>query len=98
MVGVGTPEVPFFFFFSIYLCFHVLRCLFPFLRQPPPLLWKTEKPAALVCSGSEERRGRVSRGSALSVRLDRRRATSPAGGRNVQHGGVAAAAAARGEM
>lgn len=70
------------FFKKIYLCFHVLRCLFPFLRQPPPLLWKTEKPVALVCSGSEERRAsRVSRGSALSVRLDRRRATSPAGGR-----------------
>lgn len=48
MVGVGTPEVA--FFLKIYLCFHVLRCLFPFLRQP-------EKPAALVCSGSEERRG-----------------------------------------
>lgn len=42
MVGVGTPEVAFFFFY-IYLCFHVLRCLFPFLllssgRQKNPRL------------------------------------------------------------
>lgn len=93
MVGVGTPEVAFFF-----LHLFMFPCFALPISIPPPLLWKTEKPAALVCSGSEERRGRVSRGSGLSVRLDRRRATSPAGGRNVQHAGVAAAAAVRGEM
>lgn len=66
MVGVGTPEVVFFFSLKCIYASMFVR-LFPFLRQPPPLLWKRENSWLLSAAA---RRGRVGRGSALTLRQD----------------------------
>lgn len=52
--------------------------LFPFRRQPPPLLWKRENSrlpsaAAAAARRGEGRRGEASRGSTLTLRQDGRR-------------------------
>lgn len=72
MVGVGTPEVALFFFFSNLF---MLPCLHAYFHSSSILLLSSRREKKRrLSSAAAARRGRASWGSALPVWLERRRA------------------------